>query len=326
MFNITSKDNNLYNLDTLKIGNSLLRGFTFTEFKGDLGNLTEAKNMFYECKQLETFTADLHSLRNGRNMFYGCTSLTKFQDESGAIPNLDNLVDAKNMFRWGPIFDIWNRNLPNLVDGESMFMDMQSLETFVADMPKLTITTYMFRTCKNLTNFIVNISSPNLKGLDISASKITPNSVLSVLESSAPNVSATFALGVGIVIKDADGNALSGEEQQANKDAFAQEIGFETFNDLIQAFRAKSKTVNWTFNGSPTSSNTLDMGGLPVPIYAKLEESSEEMAEYCTEDGEKFYNIIWCHQPHDPSEWNYFGSLLEACGYWGVIPKEYLEK
>lgn len=330
MFNITSKSNNLYNLDTAKKANTLLKEFQFTEFSGNLGNLVEGKKMFQGCNKMTSFTADLHSLVKGKLMFNGCSALSNFQNEGGKNPNLDNLVNGYQMFSGCSSLKHWNCNLPNLVDGYYMFSGCTSLETFVGDMPNLQIIgdyrQGMFYGCKNLTTFISDISSPKLNLWAMPNSKLNPISIYFILKSCSPLVRATtYYLGLGVDIKDADGNALSEEQQLANKNAFAQEVGYETFDALIAAFEAKGKWVNWTFNGSPTSSNTLDMSGSPVPIYAQLEESSEEMAEYCTEDGKKFYNIFWCHQPHDPSEWNYFGSLLEACGYWGIVPKEFVE-
>lgn len=331
MFNITSKSNNLYNLDTAKKANNLLNGFQFTEFSGNLSNLVEGRKMFYNCNKMTTFTANLHSLIRGKQMFMSCSAMTKFQNEGGGSPNLDSLVDGFQMFRGCTALKTWNCNLPNLKNAYNMFLDCASLEIFIGDMPNVTeIGDYregIFRGCKNLTTFISDIGSPKLTSWSMRDCKLNPISVYYMLKSCAPKTGgSTWYLGIGVDLKDADGNALTEEQQVANKNTFAQEIGFETFDALIAAFGEKGKGINWSFNGTPVSSNTLGMNSSAIPIYAQIEESNEEDGEYCTEDGEKYYKIFWCHQPHDPSEWNYFGSLLEACGHWGVIPKEYLEK
>ena len=109
---------------------------------------------------------------------------------------------------------------------------------------------------------------------------------------------------------------------------FANSVYYNTWEDLKQAFVNKGWTVTWTYGGN-YSSITYDMGGdrvIPCPIYAQLiEEEDKERAEYCSEDGTKFYNIKWGHDVTHPEEFQQFDSLETACVTYGVMPKEYLE-
>lgn len=75
------------------------------------------------------------------------------------------------------------------------------------------------------------------------------------------------------------------------------------------------------------------MNTTPSPIWVKLEEViADENGKlphysYVSEDGSKYFNIHWYHSSNGDNEgYDYFGSLLEACGYFGVIPKKYLEQ
>ena len=119
---------------------------------------------------------------------------------------------------------------------------------------------------------------------------------------------------------------------------------------MKQAFVDKGWTVTWQYGGSDTSI-TYDLRGgeriIPCPVYTKLieilpegieldEEGNEvgekfytkeqkARAEYCSEDGTKFYDIEWGHDVTHPEEFQQFDSLETACVSYGVMPKEYLE-
>lgn len=114
-------------------------------------------------------------------------------------------------------------------------------------------------------------------------------------------------------------------EQQLK--TFAEGCLCDSWAELKQEFVDKGWTVTFQYGGT-NSSITLseDEQFRGVPVYARLIEVSDEdkdMAEYCTEDGTKFYNIDWGHDVTDYDSYQYFGSLLEACGYFGIVPKEY---
>ena len=117
-------------------------------------------------------------------------------------------------------------------------------------------------------------------------------------------------------------------EQQLQ--TFAEGCLCDSWAELKQEFVDKGWTVTFQYGGTNTDITlSEDEKFRGVPVYARLIEVSDEdkdKAEYCTEDGTKFYNIDWGHDVTDYDSYQYFGSLLEACGYFGVIPKKYLEE
>jgi hypothetical protein len=117
---------------------------------------------------------------------------------------------------------------------------------------------------------------------------------------------------------------------QQQLEDFAKEATFDSWAALKKHFTDKGWTVTFQYGGTDTTITlSEDEQFRGVPVYARLIEVSEEnkdTAEYCTEDGTKFYNIDWGHDVTDYDAYQYFGSLLEACGYYGVIPVKYLEE
>ena len=119
--------------------------------------------------------------------------------------------------------------------------------------------------------------------------------------------------------------------------SFAEGAHYNSWVDLKQEFVNKGWTVTFQYGGTQTGITlSEDEQFRGIPVYTRLievtpegEEYTEEEkhhAQYCTEDGTKFYNIDWGHDVTDYDQYQYFGSLLEACGYYGVIPKKYLEE
>ena len=250
--------------------------------------------LFGNCPSLISFNGDLSSLTYGARMFEECNQLTSF-----------------------------NSDLISLEDGYKMFYECSALTTFSSDLSKLTYGSYMFYRCSNLTSFSSDLSSLTNGDSMFSGCKLSPASVGQIL-TTLPQNTSNKSISIGINVSS---STVNGKNTATQLLEFANEVGYETWAKLKQSFVDKRWSVTWQFGGT-TSSITLseDEQFRGIPVYARLiEEENSERAEYCTEDGTKYYNIEWGHDVTHPEEFEYFGSLLEVCGYYGVIPKKYYE-
>ena len=325
-------------------------------FNSNLSSLTYGNEMFSKCHALTTFDSDLSSLISSNNMFVDCDNLTTFTSD------LSSLTDGGSMFYYCEKLTTFTSDLSSLTDGEGMFNECSNLTTFTSDLSSLIYGGSMFNKTKLTPKSVLYIvGSIN----DIVAEKLLytsgtiPYVTLSNSVPSAPRgfmsdgkyaytylkapwnsqthssdndnpqpytatISASYigklTIGIGVT-NDADTI-----EQQLED--FAKEAYYDSWADLKQAFVDKGWTVTWQYGGT-TTSITYDLRGdraIPCPIYAQLiEEEDKERAEYCSEDGTKFYNIEWGHDVTHPEEFQQFDSLETACVTYGVMPKEYLE-
>ena len=247
----------------------------------------EGENKIFSS-DITVFESDLSNLTNGLLMFYK-TNLASF------VSDLSNLTNGRLMFST-PTLSSFTSDLSSLTDGSYMFTTA-SLTSFASDLSSLTDGNNMFRQCK--------LDAPSVKN------------IITTIKDNGTSKSITIGINV-----TNDSSTI-----QSQLLAFANEVGYDTWADLKTAFTNKHWNVTWQYGGT-NSSITLseDEQFRSVPIYAQLiEEENPERAEYCTEDGTKYYNINWGHDVNNYDEFQYFGSLLEACGYYGVIPKKYLE-
>jgi hypothetical protein len=100
---------------------------------------------------------------------------------------------------------------------------------------------------------------------------------------------------------------------------------------LKQAFVDKGWDVTFQYNDRYGSTIPYDLRNgereIPLPIYATLIEcENKEMAEYCNEDGSKFYNIEWGHDVTNPEKFQQFDSIEDAAASYGVFRKDFLEE
>lgn len=101
------------------------------------------------------------------------------------------------------------------------------------------------------------------------------------------------------------------------KDDFAIEAGFESFNDMNASFKNKGWSATWQFNGA-VGASTYSMKRQP-PIYARAEETSEEEGRLT--DGTKFYNVSWGHIVNGEG-YDEYGSLQEVYEQYNLKEKE----
>lgn len=328
------------------------RGLILSEFNSDLSNLADGRWMFYGCFSLISFASDLSSLTDGLQMFSNCSSLTSFTSD------LSSLTNGGVMFASCSKLETFSSDLSSLTYGGSMFYRCTNLTSFSSDLPSLTAGNIMFQSCKLDAESVMCIAD-TIK--DITAEKqlyksstipyvtVSEDGVYSAprgfmsngkyvytYNNPKPYTNTISSSNVGKLTLGINVTNDSSTIQQQLED-FAQEAHFDSWEELKQTFVDKGWTVTFQYGGTSTSITlSEDEKFRGVPVYARLievtpegEEYTEEekdSAEYCTEDGTKYYNIDWGHDVTDYDQYQYFGSLLEACGYFGVIPKKYLEE
>lgn len=344
------------------------------KFESDLSSLKIGDNMFYRCENLELFSADLSSLTNGYFMF-GANLIKNFTN------NLKSLVNGGSMFEPASRDSVsslvtFNADLNSLVYGEYMFCGCKNLTSVITSLSSLVNGEQMFQDCK-LNPFSVMYIVESIRNLTEEKEKYNNNELEYVTATlkqdrtydysnkfgftengdyvytydTTSEKSFTYMIDKASVGQltlgiDVSSSTVDGKTTETQLLEFANKVGYNSWEDLKQAFVDKGWTVTFQYGNTRTDITlSEDEQFRGIPIYAKaieiqpegeriLEdgsierfytESQKEKAEYCTEDGTKYYNIKWGHDVTDYSQYEYFGSLLEACGYFGVIPKEYLE-
>lgn len=287
-------------------------------------------------------------------VYSDCRKILKEKEET---IYLDNLIDGTQMFLAFSGPEKLFCYAPKLEKGENMFSQVwaddygwrseETIKEFYGDLPSLKNGKYMFYGT-NLKEFRGDLSSlesgycmfsrdTNLdETIEEDVSKyipdLSPTSVLTILET-LPTYDSTHYISISIQIDDT----------AEAKNAFAKEALFDSWEELNTEFSNKGWTVYWELG--KVTSNTLEANENTVPTkwYVKLTEIETNpimkkyaekqnkryipsKANYCTEDGEKFYKLEWCNDSNNLEGYQEFGSLLEACGYFGVIPVKYLEE
>ena len=284
------------NLATLRGGSYLFyENQNITSWTADMPNLEKGWWMFYGCRSLKSFNSNINKLIKGTRMFQGTAGLTVFNSELSSLVEGDIMFSTSNLSKW-------NIALPNLKNAAMMFMANMPLTEFYADLPKVQTADSMFGMCKNLVKFrglLPSLSSGNAMFQDC---KLDARSILCIISSVPTWASGDHAITIGC--------GCSADDD--SKDAYAQEIGYESFTTLNDAFIAKGWTVTWQFNG-PAAANYSLRGprSEQVKVFAKIAKADEDVASYT--DGENFYNLDWGHVVNDDSyeEFESFEAALE---------------
>ena len=282
------------NLATLRDGNAFFHGNTnVTNWTADMPNLENGASMFYQTTNLTSFNSNLRKLRNGREMFRD----SKLSFFSG---DLSSLSYGHLMFIGCPLTS-WTTPMPKLENASQMFQGTK-FTSFTADLPKVTNGNYIFHNVPTLTKFRGILPSLSTGYVMFNSCKLDSRSVLCIISTVPTWASGDYPLTIGC--------GCSADDD--SKDAYAQEIGYESFMSLNDAFIAKGWTVTWQFNG-PDAANYSLRNPRPEPkkVFAKLVEADEDVATYT--DGEKFYNLDWGHMVNDDSyeEFESFEAALE---------------
>lgn len=313
-------------LPNLQIGAWMFKGTSLNSFNIDMPNLEcgygmfAGYNIFEEIgvnvsPQFESFSSDLSKLKDGAYMFVGCDKLKKFDSD-----------------------------LPSLIYGDCMFMIPSNLK-FNASLESLVSGQNMFRSARLDANSLLvimhTIRDIKTEKDELAQRVANGEAIESVYKSEGWQSNGAYRMYCAGMEKLIDNPgiitiSLGIENTDEARLQLAKDVLCNSWEEVEEEFTNKGWTVQWIYNGS-SSANTLDLENSSSPIWAKLEEVLPETLEdgtvippygaYCSEDGTKKYRLHWFHSTNGSTEgYQYFGSLLEACGYFGVIPVKYFEE
>lgn len=293
-------------LKTLTNGGSMFYNCTnLSSFDSDLSSLTAGTYMFINCSNLSNFVCnDLKSLTRGEFMFNGCSNLSTFNYD------LSSLTHGRSMFNGCSNLSSFIGNLSNLDNGNSMFGGCINLVSFKNNLNSLTVGYSMFNGCKNLITFASHLKSLADGTYMFGGCKLDVPSIKNIIDTINTVESANLFLGMGC-----DNNA-------ADKDLFAQEVGYTDMTTLLQTLQNKGWTVSAQFNGRPSSTFSLRKPE-SLPVFVKLVEVSPDeefpFYEYTSIDGSKFFNLDWLHDTTGSTDgYDVFSSLEEAIAYFNI--------
>ena len=327
-------------LSSLMNGDSMFNWCdNLTLFSSDLPNLTSGKGMFGNCTKLISFNADLSSLSYGYQMFYQCYNLKSFTSV------LSSLMNGYQMFQDCSNLSSFNVDLSSLMNGAQMFYNCRNLTSFNADLSSLMNGDSMFDRCKLDAESVMYIAV-SIKEITSEKQLYTSGSIPYVTLSNGvysntkgfmndgnyvytyknpqPYTTTISASKVGKLTLGINVTNNSSTIKQQLED-FAKAATFDSWEDLKQVFVDKGWTVTFQYGGT-TTNITYDMRGeraIPCPIYTQLvEEEDKDRAEYCNEEGTKFYNIDWGHDVTNIDDYSQFDSIEDAMRAFNVFPKE----
>jgi hypothetical protein len=109
----------------------------------------------------------------------------------------------------------------------------------------------------------------------------------------------------------------------ADKDLFAQEIGYTNMASLLAALKDKGWTVTAQYNGRPTTTYSLRRPSEDtLPVFVKLEET-EDYADYTSKDGSKKFILNYFHETTGSTDgYTQFNTLEEAIEAFNIKPVE----
>ena len=198
-------------------------------------------------------------------------------------------------------------DLPQITVAEQMFIGCTSLEEFRGCLPSLRDARNMFHTCKLSPLSVMHI----IEGIK----DVRPETLAENGESALSSGEGAITLGINVTLTEGDDGG-----NKAILDTFAQEAGYKDFNTMNDRLTVgKGWTVTWQSQNSVAIVTPLSMDE-PFPIFAKLYECPEEVAEFT--DGEKFYTIDYGFVVNGPkaAEYAKFGTLAEALETWNLTP------
>ena len=278
-------------------------------FKGDLLNLIDGRSLFTYNSNLTNFIGVLPSLVNGSQMFYKC----KLNPQS--VANI--LFSLRDINELKAEKEVLDSKYSTLV---SNMVNAGNTQEAAEEQASATIYPEIGWSKDGNYSYIAN-------GLWSTGS--AENNYQPIYFKNKISYESVGKLDIGINVSS---KAVDGKDTATQLLQFSNEVGFDTWADLKQAFVDKGWTVTFQYGGTYTNiPSTYDMRGgereIPLPVYTKLiEVQNKELAEYCNEDGSKFYNINWGHDVTHPEEFQQFDSLEDAAVSYGVFRKEFLEE
>lgn len=301
-------------LSSLTNGHSMFNGCSsLTSFNLDLKSINNAASMFGNCSSLYSFNSDLSSLTNGDSMFYNCSDLVVFN-----CLNLNSLTIGVNMFRDCSNFSAFNYDMKSLINGSWMFKGCSVISSFKSKLDSLTDGTFMFGHCYNLTTFDSDLKSLTNGVYMFGNCKLDASSVKNIINTINTVETGEITIGMGC------------DDNQTDKNLFAQEVGYTGMTTLLDTLQNKGWTVLAQYNGRPSTTFSLRKPE-SLPVFVKLvevvlpvnEEEISPIYEYTSADETKFYNLDWFHETTGSTDtYIQFSSLEEAITHFNIKPIE----
>ena len=207
------------NMPSLKCGTFNKMDLTMDANEIILQMIFKITHGMFSNSELETFVSDMPELTLGDGMFAGCSNLTTF------VGSLENLKSGRNMFGRGIKFNAYEQ-LSDVLN--AFFVCILGSGLMNGD---------------DIINYIEEI--PN------SAPKLTPMSVINILDTlpdrGVPAPEIDFSDGEQYMINIEGIITIGIGAYEENRDEFANEIGFDSFDELTAAFNEKGWAVEWIF-------------------------------------------------------------------------------
>ena len=243
-------------LDSLVSGRKMFKYTKIPSFSNNLNHLVDGTEMFMDNAELSSYTGTLDSIEFGDSMFEACPQLTSLPTEvtlnklrSGnrmflgtgmtnvSAFDLKALVSGSEMFR-GLAIASWSKDMPALKVANNMFDNNTALTTFTGSLEKLKDGSSMFSGDSALTTFISNLSSLEKADSMFNSCKLTPQSIMYIVESINDHGSGNKEITLGINCQDTT---------QA-KEQFAKEAGYNTWQEMHDTLVRKGWTPTWQYN------------------------------------------------------------------------------
>jgi hypothetical protein len=207
-------------------------------------------------------------------------------------------------------------NLSKLTNGKYMFFN-SALTSFSSDLSSLTDGNHMFENCTKLTSFSSALPSLIDGGSMFTKCKLDALSVKNIIDTINTSSRELLTIGMGC------------NNTTADKDLFAQEVGYANMTSLLAALQAKGWTVIAQYNGRPTTTYSLRRPSEDtLPVFVKVEEVDGEVitinqATHTNEDGSMSYRLTWFHETTGSTDgYTQFNSIEEAIETLNIKPIE----
>lgn len=317
---------NTNNLDNLNEAAEMFYGSQLQEFNYDLKSLREAYSMFDTNLVLKSFCSNTSKLVSAPYMFSACEQLTD------CICDLSSLVVGTGMFTSCKL------------NARSVMYILESIRDIQTERSQYTEGVKDFIIPRDATakKYEQGFNSDSNDGYVYTVEKIYVSREAIYQAVTIAWQYVDFYIGNITIGTDISENEINGKNHEQQKLEFANEIGYSTWEDLNQAFVDKGWQVDWQFNGPVQAAYRMPRNKVTLPIYAKLieiqpkgvEEGKEEKvytehqkrhAKYCTQDGSKYYHIVWGHEVTNTEGYTKYDSLEDVLTNNGLIRKEELQ-
>ena len=332
-----------------------------------LDKLKNGSLLFNKCSNLKQFNYELPSLIYGTAMFFE-SGLKKWNTNLPSLryntlvsqmmemamesydPEINSEIepgDYESIISTLPEDFFILSSIESQLSRLGMFAGCSNLTSFIGDCESLIDGRCMFGACENLREYIGSLPSLKYGSFMFSECKLNPKSTLYILNSIPLRDVLTLSSDSFEMIMCSPGIITIGiDATEETKDLFAQEIGFDSFDDLTNAFTEKKWLIEWEFNGENPSTYSLRAPKTKKPVYVKISEINKDVKinddnkilkqmgikasdlekaykkikpQYQSEDG-KFYNMHVISDSNNLKGYTRFDSLEDALEHYKLTP------